>query len=463
MKLPVGAILMMVGTHPTTGTRLHAVRSLLMDETRPLTIQVAIDQYAIPTGEDEEQKAKAAAAAAEEVVEQVPTRDELLESGLVMKRYTFAAGSLGLSLENSTETASVVISEVAAGSQAEEQGVIAGGTLVALNSTELLGLNKTQVAKLLGRAPRPMELHVAVAPPPPPPVVGYTFGPGAHGLQLADTAVSTVIIEDVAKGSQAAAQGLMPGGTLVAINETPLAGMNKATVARLFGMTRRPLVLHVALSGDESAAPSSSDALVAAATTEEAAAEEEAESKEGFRAATAKEQIDHRRNLEEKRKVELEKRTSARVHAAAGEMSQAVLRAKATKAAKAAAKAELVEAQAKAAAAAAAARATDRLNMRRGVSGHTSRAAKSTRRASLSPGKGKASKEAQAQERVSGDGGAGGESAASAMQQQPETEMLSGADGAAAAVSGALNETADPLAPSWSSEAKDSAVAQHSK
>ena len=99
---------------------------------------------------------------------------------------------------------------------------------------------------------------------------------------------------------------------------------------------------------------------MAAATTEEAAAEEEAESKEGFRTATAKEQIDHRRNLEEKRKVELEKRTSARVHAAAGEMSQAVLRAKATKAAKAAAKAELVEAQAKAAAAAAAARATRR-------------------------------------------------------------------------------------------------------
>ena len=93
---------------------------------------------------------------------------------------------------------------------AEEQRILPGGTLVGLNGTldepqtELLGFNKTQVAKMLGRTARPLELHVAAVPPPPPPVAVHAPAAAAAGqLPLCPPACAAALRRHVPAGHAA--------------------------------------------------------------------------------------------------------------------------------------------------------------------------------------------------------------------------------------------------------------------
>ena len=337
LGVPEGGLLMSVGAHKATGVRLAAVGKMLANSERPLTIMVL---------QDADSQAKVVV---EPVVTQQaagPTRESLLEMGLEIKAYEFGPGTLGLALEEDHSAGTMLVSEVSPDSPAAEQGVAVGSTLVALNQTEVLGMSKSQAIALLGRAKRPMTLHLASQPPPPPMLLEYIFGSGSMGLSLGDSP-GGVIIEDVAKGSTAATLGVQPGGIVAMLNMVPLAGMNKSQVVRLIGKSKRPLTLSITPGAppsdakDGSVAVSSGEAAAGESATDE---EQKGKGRAHNREHMQRTQVDLRRVGEERRNLLLAKRISQRNERAEHQGAQGALKAKAAVVAAAAAAAAETEA-----------------------------------------------------------------------------------------------------------------------
>ena len=81
--------------------------------------------------------------------------------------YSFGRGPLGITLADALADATgsgggVAITDVARGSAAEKQGVMLGSAVVAINASQVEGLSKLVVGKMLARASRPLQLQVAL-------------------------------------------------------------------------------------------------------------------------------------------------------------------------------------------------------------------------------------------------------------------------------------------------------------
>ena len=235
------------------------------------------------------------------------------------------------------EAGVVVVNTVAEGSASHVLGLPPEGILVALNGTDLLGLTKAEVGRMLGRAPRPMTLLIATPPPPPPTVVTYSFGRGPLGLTLADGLADItgraggVEITDVARGSAAEKQGVVLGGALVAINESQVGGLSKVVVSKMLANASRPLQLYVALPAQ--AVGAAATALTALGKENTAAEVDEPmhveEVKENEKARwLAVEERNRRGILAERRRAEMGRRMSRRHARGDGEGAAGIVEAR---------------------------------------------------------------------------------------------------------------------------------------
>ena len=315
LGIPVGGLLMAVNGQHALGMRLPAVRKKLLESSRPLTLMILSDFDPNAAVEVEAEPTTTTSVAA-------PSKASLLEKGLRMRSLTFGQGPTGFLLEDAEAGGGVVVvSEILPDTPAAAQGLEVGSVVVAVNETEVLGWGKMPVVHLLGKCRRPLALHVAVTPPPEPTSLTYTFGPGSMGLTLGDAPSGSTSIDDVAKGSPAAQQGCTPGGLLVALNDTPLAGISHSQVVRMIGKSKRPLTLSV-LPG---AAPvAGSDA----AKEEGDDGKDEEEQRARERRAAKQEQDDIRRLLEERRASRIAKRMTQRDPRGDHQGAQGVLKAK---------------------------------------------------------------------------------------------------------------------------------------
>ena len=250
LELPVDGMIMAVTVggqrFVTSGMRLANVRKHLANPERPMTLTVLSDV-------DLSAKVSAAPTVAVEAKAAV-TQQSLLDAGLEIRPFEFGPGALGLALDDCSKkdafSKALAVSEVNPGSLAAALKVPLDAIVVSVGETEVLGMGKTQLLQRIGRAQRPLVLWLAVEPPPAPELLTYTFGPGALGLSLADgkdakDGSNCVIIDDVAKGSAAEAQGASAGSILVMLNDLPLTGMGRAQVVRVIGKAKRPLTLAV--------------------------------------------------------------------------------------------------------------------------------------------------------------------------------------------------------------------------
>ena len=202
LGVPVGALLMSINGRIAKGMRLAQVGKMLAAAERPCTLHVLIEG-----ANNKPASVSAAADDEDELSEQhgrppavpPPTRQQLLDAGRTLAPFSFGPGPLGVTLRE--EEGAVIIDTVADASAAHAQGLPPDGILVALNNADLLGLTKPEIGRMLGRAPRPMTLLIALPPPPPPKIISYTFGKGPMGLTLADIVAPAPPLHAMSAGS----------------------------------------------------------------------------------------------------------------------------------------------------------------------------------------------------------------------------------------------------------------------
>jgi len=73
----------------------------------------------------------------------------------------------------------------------------------------------------------------------------HEIGEGPIGLTIAEEAGGRLVVATVAEGGQAAAAGVVVGGTLLAIGEQLISGLGRKELEELIGRASRPLVMRI--------------------------------------------------------------------------------------------------------------------------------------------------------------------------------------------------------------------------
>ena len=73
----------------------------------------------------------------------------------------------------------------------------------------------------------------------------HEIGEGPIGLTIAEEAGGRLVVATVAEGGQAAAAGIVVGGTLLAIGEQLISGLGRKELEELIGRASRPLVMRI--------------------------------------------------------------------------------------------------------------------------------------------------------------------------------------------------------------------------
>ena len=277
LRVPTGGMVMSINGRSATGLRVPAVGKWLAQASRPLTL-IVMHPDCKPSGVGGAEAASASSASKENHHQMPAGAGPRNSSPGAPTPYVFPAGPLGLLLkdvEGSEEGGGggVAIKDVAPGGAAEARRVPVDGALTHVNETDVTGMSKAQVGKLLSKAERPLTLTICAPPPPPPMVVPFPFGDGPLGLTLIESA-GQVVVKDVQSGGAASELGVIPGGMLMRLNGIELEGMSKAAIGKLFGKVSRPMTLHIEVEGDSppALAHKRKVAAEAAATTAAAAA-----------------------------------------------------------------------------------------------------------------------------------------------------------------------------------------------
>ena len=180
---------------------------------------------------------------------------------------TISTGPLGMTLSNSLDGSAVAVTSVVVGSAAEAQGVRVGAFVLEVNGETTTALDKDAVVALIIAASRPLTLKLRPSSEKSrsqTPVqstellVSIEAGPlGIHFVAAAatdlwDSRESFVVVSSVDDDSDAENQGVRVGYVLLEINGEPLAGMDVAAVMKIIKAARRPLVLKLRSSTNES-------------------------------------------------------------------------------------------------------------------------------------------------------------------------------------------------------------------
>lgn len=180
---------------------------------------------------------------------------------------TISTGPLGMTLSNSLDGSAVAVTSVVVGSAAEAQGVRVGAFVLEVNGETTTALDKDAVVALIMAASRPLKLKLRPSSEKSrsqTPVqstellVSIEAGPlGIHFVAAAatdlwDSRERFVVVSSVDDDSDAENQGVRVGYVLLEINGESLAGMDVAAVMKIIKAARRPLVLKLRSSTNES-------------------------------------------------------------------------------------------------------------------------------------------------------------------------------------------------------------------
>ena len=159
---------------------------------------------------------------------------------------TFQEGSkLGLKL---TFPASglVLVSSVDEGSQAEEQGVPVGSSLLEIGDQVLRGMGKDEVLTIIETAPRPVTMRIDISGGS---IYTATFDEGPLGLNFEFTPDGRALVSAMDSHGQAIARGVTIGSALLSVNDKVAGGLGEDGVLDLIGDAPRPVAMRFDLTG----------------------------------------------------------------------------------------------------------------------------------------------------------------------------------------------------------------------
>jgi C-terminal processing protease CtpA/Prc len=149
--------------------------------------------------------------------------------------YDFEPGKpIGLALSDKVLNGAIVVTDVVAGSLAQQRGLIIGVALLAVNGEKVAGISKDDALNLIKQIPagavRRLTFTAERLAPPSASVLAttYDFDAGKPvGLGLGDHASGAIVVTEVVDGTQAQQKGIMTGMTLLAVNGQSVVGMKK--------------------------------------------------------------------------------------------------------------------------------------------------------------------------------------------------------------------------------------------
>ena len=270
MGVPVGGVLMKVGSRTATGQRRATVGKWLAAAERPLVIQIMH-----PGGAAAAQASMSAATSTDDdpfaVQYEAPQNAAERRYSHPAAKYrpidtlTLDATSLGIKEMQETDEG-VMVTAVIDGSAASTSGLSTGTIIIAINGEEA-PMQKSAVSEQLRRALRPVTLTVVAAPervvalaarrrPSDTPnaegcasngPTPYTFEQGPLGLTLEEVPGDTGGVMISHTSGAAEALGVPVGGLLVRINTEGVGNYTKNHVAKVIAKAARPLTLYIRL------------------------------------------------------------------------------------------------------------------------------------------------------------------------------------------------------------------------